>query len=115
MPLSDPINRCILCVAEDCVTGFHREPFAAVAAACGVAEPVVRERLLTLLRAGTVRRVRQTLLSTALAEGALVAWKVAEEHLDAAYNWLLQNDPFTGHVVLRRTENPHAAGADYRL
>lgn len=115
MPLSDPIDRCILCVAEDCVTGFHREPFAAVAKACGVAEPVVRERLLALLRAGTVRRVRQTLLSTALAEGALVAWKVAEEHLDAAYDWLRQNDPFTGHVVLRQAEDPHAAGADYRL
>ncbi len=112
---TDPLNHRILCVAEDCVSGFHEKPFEAIAAACGVAEETVRERLLAMLQAGTVRRVRQTLLSTSLAEGALVAWRVAEEDLEAAYTWLRDNDPFTGHVVLRRADDPAAAGADYRL
>lgn len=111
----DALNRRILAVAEDAVSGFHREPFAAVAERCGVAEPVVRERLLAMLRAGTVRRVRQTLLSTDLAEGALVAWKMPENKLDAAFDWLLHHDPFTGHIVLRRSEDADAPGADYRL
>lgn len=111
----DAVNRRILAVAEDTVAGFHAHPFAAIAERCGETEDCVRERLLAMLRAGTIRRVRQTLLSTDLAEGALVAWKVAEEKLDAAYDWLLHHDPFTGHIVIRRSEDAGAAGADYRL
>ena len=41
-------------------------------------------RIAAMLRAGTIRRVRQTLLASNLAEGALVAWKVPEEKVDAA-------------------------------
>lgn len=111
----DALNRRILAVAEDAVAGFYQKPFAEIAARCGAEEPVVRERLLAMLRAGTVRRVRQTLLSTDLAEGALVAWKLPEEKLNAAYDWLLQRDPFTGHIVIRRCEDDDAPGADYRL
>ena len=105
----------ILAVAEDCIKGFHRRPFEAISAACGVAEPVVRQRLRALLEQGRVRRVRQTLLSTSLAEGALMAWKVPEDKLESAYDWLLENDPFTGHIVIRRCDDPQAPGADYRL
>ena len=112
---ADPINRRILCVAEDRVTGFHARPFDEIARQSGVDTPLVIERLRAMLAAGTIRRVRQTLLSTSLAEGALIAWKVPEDKLESAYAWLRDNDPFTGHVVLRSSENPAAPGADYRL
>ena len=105
----------ILAVAEDCVAGFHRRPFAAVSAACGVDEDVVVARLLAMLREGRVRRVRQTLLSTSLAQGALVAWNVPPDALDAAFDWLLAHDPFTGHIVVRRADPPTAPGAEFRL
>ena len=67
-----------------------------------------------MMEAGVVRRVRQTLLATKLAQGALVAWSLPEEKLDAAFDWMKEQDPFTGHVVLRNTDaaNP---GANYRL
>ncbi len=113
--VDDALNRRILAVAEDCVTGFHRHPFAVIAAGCGLPEAVVRQRLLAMLQAGTVRRVRQTLLSTSLADGALVAWRVPEGGLEAAYAWLRDRDPFTGHVVLRESEDPAAPGAAFRL
>lgn len=111
----DPLNRRILCVAEDCVAGFHRFPFAEIARRCELPEALVIDRLLAMWQAGTVRRVRQTLLSTSLAEGALVAWKLPEERLEAAWEWLRAHDPFTGHAVLRRCDNPQSPGADYQL
>jgi hypothetical protein len=58
--------------------------------------------------------VRQTLLATNLAEGALVAWKVPEDKIDAAFDWMFQHDPFSGHVVLRSTDTI-SAGSDYKL
>ncbi len=113
--LDDALNRRILAVAEDRIAGFHRHPFAAVAAACTLPEATVRERLLAMLQAGTIRRVRQTLLSTSLADGALMAWKVPADKREFAYAWMRDNDPFTGHVVLRESEDPSAPGADYCL
>ncbi len=113
--VDDAVNRCILAVAEDRVEGFHRRPFAAIAAVCGQPEDVVRARLLAMLQAGTIRRVRQTLLSTSLADGALIAWRVPAGKLEAAYAWMRDHDPFTGHVVLRESEDPAAPGADYCL
>ena len=71
-------------------------------------------RIAAMLRAGTIRRVRQTLLATNLAEGALVAWKVPEEKIDGAFDWMFQRDPFSGHVVLRSTDTI-SAGSDYKL
>src|SRR5262249_12960275 len=62
----------------------------------------------------TIRRVRQTLLATNLAEGALVAWKVPEKKIDAAFDWMSQRDPFSGHVVLRSTD-AITPGSDYKL
>ena len=105
----------ILAVAEDQLTGFHSRPFDEIAARCGLPVDIVLERLRELLASGAVRRIRQTLLSTSLADGALVAWQVPEERLEAAWEWLRLNDPFTGHVVLRSSDNPAAPGADYRL
>ena len=65
-----------------------------------------------MLRAGTIRRVRQTLMATNLAQGALVAWQVPEEKLDAAFDYMFQQDPFSGHVVIRSTD---AASAGSQL
>ncbi|MFI3243470.1 MAG: Lrp/AsnC family transcriptional regulator [Akkermansia sp.] len=112
---SDEINRQILRFAEDQITGFHARPFARIAELSALPEDLVITRLAAMREAGTIRRIRQTLLSTSLADGALIAWQVPEEKLEAAYAWLLANDPFTGHIVLRRSEDPLAAGARYRL
>jgi hypothetical protein len=71
-------------------------------------------RIVAMLRAGTTRRVRQTLLATNLAEGALVAWKVPENGIDSAFDWMFQQDAFSGHVVLRSTDTV-SAGSDYKL
>ncbi len=113
--ISDPVNRCILAVAEDRLEGFHPLPFDALASLCGLSVETVLCRLRAMLEAGTVRRIRQTLLSTSLAEGALLAWKVPETSLGKAYHWLKEHDPFTGHIVLRHSQDPAAPGAEYRL
>jgi len=91
-----------------------REPFEEIANRSDVAVDVVMARISAMLRAGTIRRVRQTLLATNLAEGALVAWKVPEAKIDAAFDWMFERDPFSGHVVLRSTDTA-SAGSDYKL
>jgi hypothetical protein len=111
---NDPINAKILAVSEDKIEGFVREPFEEIARRSGVDVEVVMARIAAMLRAKTIRRVRQTLLATNLAEGALVAWKVPEHKIDAAFDWLFQRDPFSGHVVLRSTDAV-SAGSDYKL
>ena len=111
---NDPVNTDILMVAEDRVKGFLRLPFHAIAEQCGHPVPLVIERLKAMMNAGVVRRVRQTLLATKLAQGALVAWHVPEEKLEAAFDWMKEHDPFTGHVVLRNTDHANP-GAGYRL
>src|SRR5438094_6952116 len=110
----DPINAKILAVSEDKIEGFVREPFDEIARRSGVDVDVVMARIAAMLRAGTIRRVRQTLLATNLADGALVAWKVAEEKIDTAFKFMFQCDPFSGHVVLRSTDTL-TAGSDYKL
>jgi hypothetical protein len=111
---NDPINAKILAVSEDKIEGFVPEPFEEIANRSGVGVEVVMARIAGMLRAKTIRRVRQTLLATNLAEGALVAWKVLEANIDAAFDWMFQRDPFSGHVVLRSTDTV-SAGSDYKL
>lgn len=111
---TDPLNWQILSVAEDQIEGFHQYPFAAISEKCGLSEETVMERLLAMKRAGVVRRVRQTLLATKLAPGALVAWKLPEERQEKAFAFLTENDPFTGHVVLRKAEGT-PPGYNYHL
>ena len=111
---NDPVNARILAISEDQVAGFVREPFAEIAARAGLPIETVLERIIAMLRAGTIRRVRQTLLATNLAEGALVAWKVAPEKIEAAFDWMSQQDPFSGHVVLRSTDAV-TPGSEYKL
>ena len=71
--VADPINSRILAVSEDRIAGFVEEPFANIAAATDLPEEVVVERLRAMLSAGVIRRIRQTLMATNLAPGALVA------------------------------------------
>ncbi len=110
----NPTNAKILAISEDKIEGFVREPFEEIAKRSGIAVDIVMERIAAMLRAGTIRRVRQTLLATNLADGALVAWKVAPEKIDAAFDFMFQRDPFSGHVVLRSTDTV-TAGSDYKL
>ncbi len=110
----DPINAKILAVSEDKIEGFVREPFQEIAHRSGVPVETVMSRITAMLAAGTIRRVRQTLLATNLADGALVAWKVAPDKIDRAFDWMFQRDPFSGHVVLRSTDAV-TPGSDYKL
>jgi len=111
---NDPVNARILAISEDKIQGFVREPFAEIAERAGVPLETVLERIRVMLAAGTIRRVRQTLVATNLAEGALVAWKVPEETLTAAFDTMFKEDPFSGHVVVRSTDG-NTAGSEYRL
>jgi AsnC-like ligand binding domain len=111
---TDSVNARILAVSEDKIQGFVREPFREIARLSGVEEPVVLERIKAMMRAGTIRRVRQTLLATNLAKGALVAWKVPADMIDAAFDYMFRQDPFSGHVVIRSTD-AETSGSEYRL
>jgi len=112
--ISDPINARILEVSEDRLQGFQQDPLGEIARQTGLDLDTVIERIRAMLEAGVIRRVRQTMLATSLAEGALVAWEVPQEKLDAAFNYLFEQDPFSGHVVTRTTDTA-TAGSSYKL
>jgi DNA-binding Lrp family transcriptional regulator len=112
--IDDPINANILAVSEDRISGFSRDPFGEIAARCGVEAQTALTRVAAMLRAGVIRRVRQTMLSTSLAHGALVAWRISEERLQGAFEYLFHEDPFSGHVVIRTAEAA-TTGSRYRL
>lgn len=112
--VSDPLNARILSVSEDQLAGFAEQPFRDIATLAGVPEDVVQERLVAMLRAGTIRRIRQTLMATNLAPGALVAWRVPQDRLDSAFGYMSRDDPFSGHVVIRSTD-AETPGSVYRL
>ncbi len=111
---TDPVNAQILAVSEDRIEGFVRDPFGEIATRSGVDVEVVMERIRAMLSGGTIRRVRQTLMATNLAEGALVAWQFPNEKLDEAFDFMFQQDPFSGHVVIRSTDAA-TPGSSYRL
>src|SRR5438552_13709669 len=111
---NDPVNERILAISEDKLEGFMPEPFQEISTRSGLEVETVILRIAAMLRAGTIRRVRQTLLATNLAEGALVAWKISEDKIDAAFDFMFNRDPFSGHVVLRSTDTV-SAGSDYKL
>jgi len=85
---SDPTNARILAVSQDQIHGFLPDPLAAIAKAADLPIDTVAERIVAMLKAGTIRRVRQTLMSINLAKGALVAWKVPPEKLNAAFDFM---------------------------
>ena len=113
--IADELNRRILAVAEDQMRGFCEDPFAAIAELCHVSEQQVLERLLSMLKRGSILRLRQTLPTTALTQGCLIAWQIPAHALASAFDWLEQHDPFTGHIVIRKAQDVSAPGADYRL
>ena len=112
--IDDPVNVSILAVSEDKLEGFQRDPFCEISGRSGVDLDVVIGRIRAALEAGIIRRVRQTLLSTNLAQGALVAWQVPPARLHAAFDFMFQEDPFSGHVVIR-TADADVPGANYKL
>ena len=116
LPVStdDEINARILAISEDKIQGFQSDPLGEISRQSGVDLATVIERIQAMLRAGTIRRVRQTLLATNLAHGALVAWQVPPEKLNSAFEYMFQQDPFSGHVVIRSTDSA-TAGSKYRL
>lgn len=112
--IDDPVNAAILAVSEDRIQGFLDDPIGEIAALSEVPVATVIERIVGMLRAGTIRRVRQTLMATNLAQGALVAWQVPADRLNEAFDTLFGQDPFSGHVVLRSTD-ADTPGSKYRL
>lgn len=112
--IEDPVNAAILAISEDRLQGFQIDPFGEIAARSGVDVETVLERVRAMLRAGVVRRVRQTLMATNLAQGSLVAWQVPSERLDAAFDYMFREDPFSGHVVIRSADAA-TPGSTYRL
>ncbi len=111
---TDPLNARILAISEDRIQGYPRDPIGEIARLADLPTGLVLERLHAMLAAGVIRRIRQTLLATSLAEGALCAWQVPADRLDSAFEHLFQNDPFSGHVVLRSTDAA-TPGSNYKL
>lgn len=111
---TDPINARLLAVSEDRIQGFSRDPLGDIARLADLPVETVVERIRAMLSAGVIRRVRQTLLATNLADGALCAWQVPPDRLDAAFDFLFHQDPFSGHVVIRSTDAA-TPGSNYRL
>ena len=112
--ITDPTNARILAVSEDRIAGFLADPFAEIARLAELPVETVHERIRAMLEAHTIRRVRQTLMATNLAPGALIAWKVPQGKLDAAFEYMSKEDPFSGHVVIRSTDG-ETRGSVYRL
>ena len=112
--ITDPLNAKILAVSEDRIAGFLDDPFVEIARIAEVPVETVLERLRGMLEAGVIRRIRQTLMATNLAPGALVAWRVPNDRLDDAFDFLSQHDPFSGHIVIRSTD-AETPGSVYRL
>ena len=112
--IGDPINARILAVSEDRIAGFLVDPFGEIAQLAELPLETVLERLRAMLASGTIRRIRQTLMATNLAPGALVAWRVPTERLDQAFDFLWREDPFSGHIVIRSTDGA-TPGSAYRL
>jgi hypothetical protein len=112
--ITDPVNARILAVSEDRIAGFLDDPFDEIARLAELPVDTVLERLRGMLEAGIIRRIRQTLMATNLAPGALVAWQVPTERLDEGFDYLAQVDPFSGHVVIRSTD-AETPGSVYRL
>ena len=112
--ISDPINQKILSVSEDLLSGFQTDPFGEIFRLTEIPVDTVLDRVKAMLASGTIRRVRQTMITTSLARGSLVAWQLEESKLNTAFDYMFQEDPFSGHVVIR-TADVGSAGERYRL
>lgn len=112
--ITDPTNAAILSVSEDRIQGFLPDPFGEIAQMTEIPVETVIAHIRAMLEAGTIRRVRQTLMATNLAPGALVAWRLPQDRLNAAFDFMYEQDPFSGHVVIRSTD-AETPGSAYRL
>jgi DNA-binding Lrp family transcriptional regulator len=112
--IADPINARILAISEDRIAGFLEDPFTEIARLSKLPLETVLERLRGMLESGVIRRIRQTLMATNLAPGALVAWRVPAERLEEGFDYLSREDPFSGHIVIRSTDGD-TPGSVYRL
>src|SRR5262245_55810721 len=112
--ITDPVNARILAVSEDRIAGFLIDPFVEIARLGELDVSTVHERLRARRAARTIRRIRQTLMATNLAPGALVAWRVPSDRLDAAFDFMWKDDPFSGHIVIRSTD-AETTGSAFRL
>jgi len=110
----EPTNARILAISEDQLTGFQPRPFERIAEQAELPLQTVLQHIAAMQEAGMIRRVRQTIQATNLAPGALVAWEVPADRLDAAFRYMADRDPFSGHVVIRSAD-PATAGAQYKL
>src|SRR5260370_41694989 len=81
---TDAVNSKILAVSEDRIQGFVREPFSEIARLSGVEGTVGLHRIKAMLTAGTIRRVRRTLLARNLADGAVGAERLPAHELNGA-------------------------------
>jgi len=72
---TDPVNAKILAVSEDRIQGFVRDPIGTIAEQSGVDAETVTERIRAMLLAGTIRRVRQTLMADESRRGRAGAWQ----------------------------------------
>ena len=108
--IDDPTNAAILAVSEDRLQGFQLDPFGEIAERSQVDVATVLERIVALLRSGTIRRVRQTLMATNLAPGALCAWQVPQERLDRGVRVAVRRGS-----VLRARRDPDDRRSDARL
>ncbi len=116
LPSAIPIRLtpAFLAVSEDRIAGFVRNPMLEISRACDLPVEVVIERIQAMLQGGTIRRVRQTLMSTDLAPGALVAWEVDADRLDDAFDYMFQRDPFRV-MSWFAPPTPPASGSQYKL
>ncbi len=112
--IHDSVNARILAVSEDRIAGFLEDPFAEIARLAELPIATVLEHIRAMLAAGTIRRVRQTMMATNLAPGALVAWRIPADRLDQGFDFLAKEDPFSGHVVIRSTD-AETTGSAFRL
>lgn len=94
--------------------GFQRYPFQHISEKSGVDLATVLTRIRAMVEAKVIRRVRQTLLATKLAHGALCAWNTDPDKLDATFDFMFREDPFSGHVVTRSTDR-EISGSEYKL
>ncbi len=112
---ADPVNAAILAVSEDRLQGFQEEPFHEIARLSGVELGTVLERIRAMLAAGTIRRVRQTLMATNLARGrAGRLGGAGGQPRRGVRLHVPAKTPSSGHVVIRSTDR-ETTGSKYRL
>ena len=112
--LSDPINARILSVSEDRIAGFTRDPVAEISQQTGIDPQTVIGRVQAMMRGGDYSPCPPDAAGDESVRGALVAWLVSPERLQEAFDWMVTNDPFSGHVVIRSTDS-QVQGSKYRL